>query len=146
MLQQSAGGHFVEILVRHRSRQCNGLRYRLSCSATLPSSWGKISLLVFSSHGSNRKTRMFVCGIVRAPFRTTGGRMLLTVFLFFLGWVFLTSAFVIIVKGGAALAPKPPGVPRYLGFAYSGEEMRAPRPTQTLAHSRLRVPSTSLRS
>jgi hypothetical protein len=53
--------------------------------------------------------------------------MLLTVFLFFLGWVFLTSAFVIIVKGGAALAPKPPGVSRYLGLAYSGEELGVPR-------------------
>jgi hypothetical protein len=35
--------------------------------------------------------------------------MLLTVFLFFLGWMFLTSTFVLVVKGGAATAPKPPG-------------------------------------
>jgi hypothetical protein len=71
--------------------------------------------------------------------------MLLTVFLFFLGWVFLTSAFVITVKGGTAPAPKPPGVSRYLGFAYSGEELGVPRPIQTSSHSRFRVSSTSLR-
>jgi hypothetical protein len=51
--------------------------------------------------------------------------MLLTLLIFFLGWAFLTSAFVVIVKGGAAMAPKPPGVSRYLGFACSEEETGA---------------------